>query len=342
MSIEETIRTRTTANMKIGNLLLQNNVCLAPMAGITDLVFRTMARKFGCELCFTEMVSANGLIRNTKKTYRYLDSSDADRPLGVQIFGADPDILSEAVRIVTGEGADSIDINMGCPVKKVLKTGAGAALMKDPLRVARIVREARKVTDLPLTVKIRAGWKRFGINAVDIAIVAEENGADAVIIHPRTVEQGFSGFADWDLTAQVKKRIALPVIGSGDVRAPEDATRMLENTGCDGVMIGRASLGNPWIFRQTIEYLKNGGAIQKPTLGERERIVREHLMLSMRYCGADVGLKTFRKHLLWYTKGLRGGAQFRQKMVEIHDQAALMEAVHLYFMSLEIREDEEM
>lgn len=328
--------------MKIGNLSLQNNVFLAPMAGITDLVFRTIVRKFGCGLCFTEMVSANGLIRSARKTYRYLESSDADRPLGVQIFGADPDILSEAVRIVTGEGVDSVDINMGCPVKKVLKTGAGAALMKDPLRVARIVREVRKGTSLPLTVKIRAGWKRFGLNAIDIAVIAEECGADAVIIHPRTVEQGFSGFADWDLIAQVKKRIAVPVIGSGDVRAPEDAKKMLEMTGCDGVMIGRAALGYPWIFKQTIKYLEYGGTIQKPTLCDREQIVREHLMMNIQYYGANMGLKTFRKHLLWYTKGLRGGAHFRQTMAESHDKVDLMEAVHRYFESLEMPKEEEM
>ena len=327
--------------MKIGSLLLENNVCLAPMAGITDFVFRTMARKFGCGLCFTEMVSANGLIRNAKKTYRYLESSDADRPLGVQIFGADPDMLSEAVRILTGEGADSIDINMGCPVKKVLKTGAGAALMREPLRVARIVREVRKGTNLPLTVKIRSGWKRFGINAVEMAVIAEECGVDAVIIHPRTVEQGFSGVADWDLIASIKKRITVPVIGSGDVRGPEDAKRMLDSTECDGVMIGRGAMGNPWLFGQIIEYLKNDGTFRTPTLGDREQVVREHLMMSIKHYGSDVGLKTFRKHLLWYTKGLRKGSQFREKMVEIQGQSDLLEAVHRYFASLEVNEGAE-
>jgi len=328
--------------MKIGNLLLANNVCLAPMAGITDLVFRTMARNFGCELCFTEMVSANGLIRNAKKTYRYLESSDADRPLGVQIFGADPGILAEAVRIVTEGGADSIDINMGCPVTKVLKTGSGGALMKDPLRVARIVREVRKATHLPLTIKIRAGWKRHGINAIDIAVIAEECGADAVIIHPRTVEQGFSGFADWDLIAGVKKRVVVPVIGNGDVRGPQDAKRMLDSTGCDGVMIGRAALGNPWIFGQTVTYLKKAGPIQAPTLCEREQVLRNHLMMNVQHYGSGVGLKTFRKHMLWYTKGLRGGSHFRQKLTKIHGSAELIEAVHHYFTSLETQEDLEM
>jgi tRNA-dihydrouridine synthase B len=325
--------------MKIGDLALKNNVFLAPMAGITDLPFRTIVRRFGCGWCFTEMISANGLMRNTKKTQRYLASSDADRPLGVQIFGADPGILAEAGRIATGEGADSIDINMGCPVKKVVKTGAGGALMKDPLRVARIVEAVRTGTHLPLTVKIRAGWKRFGINAVEVAIIAEECGADGVVIHPRTVEQGFSGDADWDLITRVKQRLTVPVIGSGDVRKPEDAVSMLVETGCDGVMIGRGALGNPWIFRRIIEHLRGDPHSQPPTLADREEIIREHLIMNMNHYGSDVGSKTFRKHLLWYTKGLRGGAHFRHKMAEFHDQQDVLEAVHRYFSALKMSDD---
>jgi nifR3 family TIM-barrel protein len=325
--------------MIIGKLVLKNNVCLAPMAGVTDLPFRTLARRFGCGWCFTEMVSANGLMQNARKSRRYLVSTDADRPLGVQIFGADPGILAQAGRSVTSEEVDSIDINMGCPVKKVVKAGAGAALMRDPLRVSRIVESVRKATDLPLTVKIRAGWKRFGINAVEIAVIAEECGADGVIIHPRTVEQGFSGDADWDLIARVKQHLAVPVIGSGDIRRPEDAGKMLVQTGCDGVMIGRGALGNPWIFDRVIAHLKGNVTSPPPTLADREAIIGEHLTMSVSHYGADVGLKAFRKHLLWYTKGLRGGAQFRQQMAEFRGERDMLAAVHRYFSALEMREN---
>ena len=317
--------------MKIGGLSLKNNIFLAPMAGITDVLFRTLARKFGCALCFTEMVSSNGLVRRTGKSYRYIESSSEDRPLGVQIFGADPDVLSEAARIVTSEGADLIDINMGCPVKKVLKTGAGAALMKDPVKVSVILKKVRKATSLPLTIKIRSGWKRGEFNAMDIAAIAEDCGVDALILHPRTVEQGFSGVADWELISMIKERLNIPVIGSGDIRNPEDASRMLDMTGCDGIMVGRGALGNPWIFRDIINYLSSACVYFPATLKEREDIINEHLNMSVRYSGEEMGVKNFRKHLLWYTKGLRGGAQFRQMVVSIHEREDLLDAVHRYF-----------
>lgn len=320
--------------MKIGELTLQNNICLAPMAGITDLVFRTIARKFGCALCFTEMVSSNGLVRYTKRSYRYMETSSDDRPLGVQIFGSDPGILSSAAEIVSQSGADLIDINMGCPVKKVIKTGAGAALMKDPSKIAAIVREVRKVTSLPLTIKIRSGWRKSGINAVEIASIAEDCGVDAVIIHPRTVEQGFSGCADWNLISEVKQRVGVPVIGSGDVRSPRDALRMLDMSGCDGVMVGRAALGNPWIFRDIADYISTRDITSPATLKEREDVIREHLRMSVNYFGKEIGVKNFRKHLLWYTKGLKGGAPFRQKAVYMNQGNDLLAAVHEYFTAL--------
>lgn len=319
--------------MKIGRLLLKNEVVLAPMAGITDLPFRTIVREFGCGMAFTEMISAIGLVRGMGKTSRYLDSSPVDRPLGVQLFGSDPEILAAAAAIAAAEGADLIDVNMGCPVKKVIKTGSGAALMRDPERVAAILRAMRQATDLPLTVKIRAGWCRRETNALDIGRIAEECGADAVILHPRTVDQGFGGVSDWRLIAALKAQLKIPVIGSGDIRRPEDAARMFRETGCDGIMVGRGALGNPWIIKNILTHL-DGGSVSPPSLAEREEAVRHHLALAIDHYGEKVGTRDFRKHLLWYTKGLPGGARFRETAGKITDQAAAREALRDYFQCL--------
>lgn len=320
--------------MKIGNLLLRNNVFLAPMAGITDIVFRLLVRQFGCALGFTEMVSANGLVRGTEKSYRYLESSPDDKPLGVQIFGSDPDVLAEAARIVTENGADLVDINMGCPVKKVLKTGAGGALTKDPAKVAVMLRRLRGATSLPLTVKIRSGWNHEGINALEIARIAQDCGVDAVILHPRTVNQGFGGSADWNLIASVKKCLNIPVVGSGDIRSPEDARRMLDVTGCDGVMIGRGVLGNPWIVRDIVSHLGDEKVFLPPVLQEREDIINRHLNMSVDFWGERVGVRNFRKHLLWYTKGLKGGSRFREMIGKVDEKKYVLDAVHRYFQSI--------
>ena len=320
--------------MIIGRLRLKNSVILAPMAGITDLPFRTIVREFGCGLAFTEMVSANGLLRGKGKTWRYVDSSPNDRPLGIQLFGSDPATLSEAARIAAGKGADLIDINMGCPVKKVIKTGSGAALMRDPERIAAILGAVRGAVELPLTVKIRAGWSPREINALEIGRIAEDFGVDAVTLHPRTVDQGFGGLADWGLIASLKAQLRIPVIGSGDIRSPDDAVRMFQETGCDGVMVGRGCLGNPWIIKNILSRM-SGGAPFAPSLAEREETIRRHLTLATEYYGERVGTRDFRKHLLWYTKGLRGGAQFRQAAGSITDRAVAGEALRGYFNCLE-------
>jgi tRNA-dihydrouridine synthase B len=318
--------------MHIGTLSLANNIFLAPMAGITDLIFRTFAREFGASLCFTEMISANGLVRKTERSYRYLDSSVYDRPLGVQIFGSDPDTLSEAARIVAEMGADLVDINMGCPVKKVLKTGSGAFLMKEPEKVSRIMKKVRSAVSLPLTIKIRSGWQKVGINAEDIAERAQDCGIDAVILHPRTVEQGFSGAADWGLIKRVRDRLKIPLIGSGDIRTPEDAFKMIEESGCNGVMVGRGALGNPWIFKKILDC--SPGSRHFPSLNEREDIINRHLGMTVGMYGETFGMKKFRKHLLWYTKGLKGGAQFRQSVVSVVEKKAMLDAVHAYLRTL--------
>jgi tRNA-dihydrouridine synthase B len=317
--------------MKLGNLFLKSNVFLAPMAGITNLPFRTVIRKFGCGMAFTEMISANGLVRETKKSYRYLDSAPEDKPLGVQIFGSDPAILAEASRIVEAQGADLLDINMGCPVKKVVKTGAGAALMRDPAKVNLILKDVRKATSLPLTIKIRSGWNRREIRAIEIARIAEDCGVDAVIIHPRTADQGFGGSADWMVIETVKKSLRIPVIGSGDIRSPQDAFRMMTTTGCEGVMLGRAVLGNPWIIKDIISHFHHEKISSSLLFPERQKVVQEHMDMEILYSGEYLGIRNFRKHLLWYTKGMRDSSQFRQKLGNMQSKHLIMKEMHDFF-----------
>jgi nifR3 family TIM-barrel protein len=253
--------------------------------------------------------------------------------LGVQIFGQNPEMLADAARIVADGGADLVDINMGCPVKKVVRAGAGAALMKDPGQVKQVVKAVRKAISLPLTVKIRSGWSRRAINALEIARIAEDCGADAVIMHPRTAEQGFGGTADWKGIAVLKEHLHIPIVGSGDIRCPDDALRMLETTGCDAVMVGRGSLGNPWIFRAIISHLKKEVS-PAPALTEREALIGDHLKMETAYTGECRGSRNFRKHLLWYTKGLRNGARFRQIVGTFNEQKSMLDELHSFFLSL--------
>jgi nifR3 family TIM-barrel protein len=317
--------------MKIGTLSLKNEMILAPMAGISNLPFRLLNREFGVGLTFTEMISANGLMRGMQKSMHYLNAHSDDRPLGVQIFGADPSILAEAAKIITDLGADLLDVNMGCPVKKVVKTGAGAALMKDPQRIAAILGAVRKATHLPLTVKMRAGWRTNCINVLEVAKIAEDSGADAVVVHPRTADQAFSGTADWSLIESVKGRLGIPVIGNGDIKKGADAVRMMQSTGCDAVMVGRGCLGNPWIFDQIQAHLLGLADPSPPSLGQREQMIRRHLALELAAVGEKSGMKMFRKHLLWYTKGLKGGAPFRQRITTVEEKTLLLDELHKFF-----------
>jgi tRNA-dihydrouridine synthase B len=325
--------------MKIGTLSLKNEMILAPMAGITNLPFRLINRDFGVGLTFTEMISANGLIRGMGKTLRYLDCHPGDTPLGVQIFGADPSILAESARILTGLGADLLDINMGCPVKKIVRTGAGAALMKDPQRIAAILAAVRKGTHLPLTVKMRAGWNTQYINVLEVAKIAEDSGVDAVIVHPRTADQAFSGTADWSIIGKVKGQLKIPVIGNGDIKRGDDAVRMKQTTGCDAVMVGRGCLGNPWIFEQINARLQGLVDPSPPSLGQREQMIRRHLALELAAVGEKTGMKMFRKHLLWYTKGLKGGSAFRHLISAEEDKNLLLDKVHAFFAGLSSEPD---
>ena len=320
----------------IGSLKIKNNVILAPMAGISDLPFRMMAREAGCALAFTEMISANGLVRGIEKSQQYMKSCIDDKPLGVQIFGNDPTTMADAVRIVDDYGADLIDLNMGCPVKKVVKNGAGAALLKDPGLVSQILESVRKATRKPLTVKIRSGWNLQSINAVQIARIAEQQGIDAVFVHARTAVQGFAGSADWRIIEEVKNSVGIKVIGNGDVKSGADAWRMIKMTGCDGVMIGRGALGNPWIFNEAFNYQSTVQTHSEPVLNERKEMILRHLERETIFLGQKEAVKRFRKHLLWYTKGIRGGASFRSRVTTISDQNLLLREIEAFFDQEEI------
>ena len=319
---------------KIGSLALKNCFCLAPMAGITDLAFRLIVRPFDCALCLTEMVSADGLVRGMAKSLVYLRSSPPDRPLGVQIFGSEPATLADAARIVTDRGADLVDINMGCPVKNVVRRGAGASLMKEPAKIGRIVHAVRKAISIPLTVKIRSGWDFSDLNALEVSRIAEDAGCDAVILHPRTVSQGFSGRADWRVIEEVKAKTRIPIVGNGDILTAADARRMIATTGCDGVMVGRGALGNPWIFRQ-ITNPPAGRSDDAPGLEERRRVIQEHLHLSVEIFGEPIGVKTFMKHLFWYTRGLPGISHFRKRAGSVRTKDDLRLMIDAFFSTLD-------
>lgn len=313
----------------------KDGALLAPLAGISNLPFRLIARSQGCSLAYTEMISANGLIRKTAKTYEYLKTCADDRPLGAQIFGADPSIMAKAARIVEDTGVDLIDINMGCPVRKVIKAGAGAILMRDPALVARITEAVKKAVKIPVTVKIRSGWNRSSINAVEIAKIAEDCGADAITVHARTADQGYSGHADWKIIAEVKKSVKIRVIGNGDIRQPQDAVRMVGETSCDAVMVGRGALGNPWIFKGISQVLNGREINYLPSLRQRREMIENHWKMESQFLGASLAGKSFRKHILWYTKGLDNSSRFRELAGKLKDEEGMLSELNEYFDSLD-------
>jgi tRNA-dihydrouridine synthase B len=313
----------------IGPLTLKNRVFLAPMAGITNLPMRLMAREQGASLTFTEMVSVNGLTREGRKSFELLKSVPADRPLGMQLFGDDAQMLAEAARLVEEYG-ELIDINMGCPVRKVVGTGAGSALLKEPLKVAGIVRAVRAATRLPFTVKIRTGWVCGDDSFLEIGRIAQEEGCDAVTLHPRSRAQMFEGHANWSKIAELKAALDIPVIGSGDLFTAADVAAMFRETGCDAVMVARGAMGNPWIFRESLALLA-GNEPSPPTPAERCAAARRHLALFGEWEGDRVALMEMRKHLSWYSKGLPGAAQFRAAVNRIEDTTELIEAMEGFF-----------
>ncbi len=322
--------------LHIGSLKLKNSLIMAPLAGITNLPFRLMVKKMGAGLVTTEMVSAMGLAGSKKKTFRYLQPDTEERPLSVQIFGCDQEVMARAAEIVVEAGADIVDINMGCPAKKVLKTGSGGALLCSPEKTKQIVSAVRRAINVPLTVKTRAGWTADKPVAVETARLLEGCGADAVTIHPRFVKQGFSGNADWNIIAEVKQQVKIPVIGNGDVFKPSLALDMKTKTGCDGVMIGRGAIGNPWIFRQILE-LEKGLEPPEPELSERRDLIMEHFGHLSLIIGEKRAAKMMRGLLLWYTKGLPHSSRFRGTMTSVKDFDTLVSALDQYFSFLEDR-----
>ncbi|AQS57924.1 tRNA dihydrouridine synthase DusB [Desulforamulus ferrireducens] len=314
--------------MQIGPIKLSNPVIAAPMAGVTDRAFRIIAREQGCALAVTEMVSDLALLYANPRTYRMLDFRDEKYPLSVQIFGSNPETMAKAAAIVVERGAHIVDINMGCPTPKIVKNGEGSALMKNPELAGKIVEAVVKaVPGTPVTVKFRKGWDEESVNAVEFARTVVAAGASAIAIHGRTRSQFYSGKADWQIIGQVKAAVTVPVIGNGDVWTPQDAARLLETTGCDGVMVGRGALGNPWIFRQILHYLAYGEELPPPTTQERIATAIRHLELMVESKGEQVAVFEMRKHAAWYTKGIRGAARIREVINQSRTQQEIVDVL---------------
>lgn len=300
--------------MRIGDIKIPNQVVAAPMAGVTDKAFRLLAKEQGCGLVFTEMISAKALVYQNRRTQELLNIEGEEGPLAVQLFGSEPEIVAQGAVLAQQAGATLIDINMGCPAPKIVKNGEGSALMQNPSLAQNIVAQTVKAVKIPVSVKIRAGWCAKTINGVEFAIAMAEAGAKAIIVHGRTREQFYAGEANWDIIRQVVQAVDVPVIGNGDVWTPQAALKMLEETGCRGVMIGRASLGNPWIFARTVAYLEQGVLLPEPTPQERLEMALRHLDLVVSFKGEHVGVREMRKHLAWYIKGMRGAARMREQI----------------------------
>jgi len=320
--------------MKIGSVTLKNKTILAPLAGITNLPFRLLAKEAGCALVCSEMVSAHGLINKSKRTEQMLDSLPEEKPLSVQIFGSQPDVMAEAARFVESSGADIIDLNFGCSVRKIIKTGSGAALMKTPETAEAVIKAVRKAVRTPLTIKLRAGWNPADNQAFEISQIAESCGVDAITIHPRTAKQGFSGHSDWALIAKLKKQVNVPVIGNGDIFCADDAIAMLEQTGCDAVMIGRMAIGNPWIFSHVLARMR-GEAEPTADLQHRFEIMTRYVQESVKYFGEEIACRMMRSRLCWFAKGLRNSSQFRKSVNHISTETEALQRIEDYKESLQ-------
>ena len=320
--------------LKIGSLQLPNPLALAPMAGYTDSCARRAAKRSGAGLVVSEMVSAAGIKRRTHRTLELLSFHPEEAPLGIQIFGSDPEEMAEAARFVQDVGAVLVDINLGCPVKKVCRNGAGSALLRDPLKVARILESVRKAVDCALTVKMRLGWDGKNISAPEVARIAEDCGVDAVVLHPRTRTQGFQGRADWHWVARLKEERNVPVLGSGDIVTPIQAYEALAMGTCDGVMIGRAARGNPWIFSQTLDLLA-GLAPVNPSPARRYKEVLQHLDWMFELYGRERGVRRSRYMLHYYAKGLPGSTRFRRQLFSVQEENVLRELLKEYFLGIQ-------
>ena len=313
--------------LKIGNVRLENPYILAPMAGVTDLPFRLLCKEMGAGLICMEMVSAKAISFHNKNTEKLMEIEEKERPVSMQLFGSEPDLIAKMAAQIEERPFDILDLNMGCPVPKVVNNGEGSALMKNPKLAAEIVRKTAKAIQKPLTVKIRKGFDEAHSNAVEMAKYLEDAGAAAIAVHGRTREQYYAGKADWEIIRQVKEAVSVPVIGNGDVTDPISAHKMMEETGCDGVMIGRASRGNPWILRQLVEYDKTGNIPERPDVAELKAMILRHARLQLQYKGEYTGIREMRKHVAWYTAGYPHSAAIRRRVNEIETIGQLEEVL---------------
>ncbi|SDY45947.1 tRNA dihydrouridine synthase DusB [Lachnobacterium bovis] len=311
--------------LKIGDVTLPNNLILAPMAGVTDLPFRLLCKEQGAGLLCMEMISAKAILYKNKNTQSLLAIDEREKPVSLQLFGSDPDIMAQIAKEIEDRPYDILDINMGCPVPKIVNNGEGSALMKNPKLVGEIIEKVVKATKKPVTVKFRKGFDNDHINAVEIAKIAESSGAAAVAVHGRTREQYYSGKADWDIIRQVKEAVSIPVIGNGDLLTAEDVIAMKEQTNCDGFMIARGAQGNPWIFKQILHYFETGEHLAKPSLEEVADMILRHGKMMIDFKGEYTGVREMRKHAAWYTAGYHNSSKLRVKFNEVESYEDMQE-----------------
>lgn len=316
------------AKMKIGSLLLEKTVLLSPMSGVTHIPFRLICKEMGAGLVYTEFTSSWGLMKENLAALRRIEIHPDEHPVGAQIFGSDPEVLAEAARLVVQQGADLVDINMGCWVPKVVKSGSCAALLRDKGLARNLMLAVVQAVDVPVTIKMRKGWDGGGFEALEIAQIAQDVGIKAVTIHGRSAKQGFKGKSDWGAIADVKKLVSIPVIANGDIFTPQDVLRVMEETGCNGVMIGRAACGNPWLFKEIQHFLSTGNVLPSPTLGERAQIMLRHARHWGDLVGEEKAMREMRKHFCWYVRGLREASRLREKLTKVETLPELEEVLY--------------
>jgi len=323
-----------TMSYRIGNIELENNIMLAPMAGVTDLPYRRMVRKFGVGLVVSEMIASKAMIMAAKKTMRMSTSCDDEFPMSVQLAGNEPEIVGEAAKLNEDRGAAIIDLNMGCPAKKVVNGYAGSALMKDEILAGKILEAAVKAVSIPVTLKMRTGWDDSSRNAPTLARIAEESGIKSLVVHGRTRCQFYKGSSDWDFIGEIKRAVSIPVTGNGDVTTVDDAAEMLKRSGADGVMIGRGTYGKPWFPAQVAHFLKTGERLSEPSINQQMELLLEHYEGMLSHYGEGTGMRAARKHIGWYSKGLPGSAEFRAKVMREADTNKVKEMIREFYKPL--------